>query len=289
MTVIAVPLGLCLWLLFPLADASGSLGADPVFGAALLLLLLVRFASLPLAIRTTRKAARMDIAKSFFPRLRKQYGSDREGLSRAIMAIQRDLNVNPLNSCLLALFVVPLLGGFWALLKGLTIRSETGTFAPRFIPEDSAMYRHLNSITDLYTWGMDLTLTVPEVGLCARLTPYLLGLTATVALQCVQVRPQWRQHRPVAVILVVGSFGATYLLPIFFVLLKVADSIFLIAQVPFLKRVKRREFTRLRNDPVFMASVAELVADYLPNQDPPQPPHGHSPGRGAVDPDDLHR
>lgn len=283
-TFIAAGLALGLQIFFPLAAMLSSLpGApNPVLMAAILLVFAIRAACLPVSVRASRNAVRLQALAPQIRRLQKTHAGDRDKLAQEQMNLYRRTGANPLSSCIPVILLVTLLSGLWTLLKGLTVRSATGTFEPRFTSRDSGLYHYLNSAPELTNWRMDLTLTLPQVGTCARVTPYLGSLALLTGLQCLQARDPWRLgHRELALALTVTSVAVVAMLPVFFIILKIADVAAILMQTYYLQRVKRHEFKRLRSDPNFRQSMAELGTEFFPADGPqPSKPAGEMPGSG---------
>lgn len=271
-----------LQLAFPVAQAIARvpLAPDPVVLASVLLLLALRLGSLPMLRRSARARARRDLIAPQIEALKRKHKGDRERLNHDMMVLYKRSNANPMSGCLPVAFVVTVLAGVWELLRGLTVRSEVGTFAPRFADPDSALFEHLYDLEVFSTWNMNMTVALPQVGGCALLLPYGCVFGLLLALQAPAFAPMWRPGWRSGVGIAAAGVALTLvILPSFFLVLKVADSLFVLFQSWLLRRTRKQEAKRLRSDPVFLQTVGETMLGLIP---PAQAPPG-----GATEPPDV--
>ena len=85
---------------------------DPAGGitwalSIMFLVVTVRLILFPLFVKQVKSQRAMQELQPEIQKLRKQYGSDRQGMSQAIMALQKERGVNPLAGCLPILPQIP--------------------------------------------------------------------------------------------------------------------------------------------------------------------------------------
>jgi YidC/Oxa1 family membrane protein insertase len=232
-----------LQLMFPLAQQLGDVpGApDPVVTASILLLVIIRLLCFPLLRRSARSRGRLEVIRPHVQALQRQHKGDRDRLNQEMMALYKRTNANPINGCLPIILILVLLSGVWQLLRGLTVRSEVGTFAPRFTDRDSALFEHLLSLETFSSWQMDMTAALPQSGGCALLLPYVAAFLILAILQIPSFksiwRPGWRSGVVTVAVSVVLSFA---LLPSFFLVLRIADSGLVLLQSALLRRTRQQ-------------------------------------------------
>jgi YidC/Oxa1 family membrane protein insertase len=112
---------------------------DPAGGltwalSIMLLVVTVRLLLFPLFVKQVKSQRAMQELQPEIAKLRKQYGSDRQGMSQAIMALQKERGVNPLAGCLPILPQIPIFIALFHVLRRLAPGAE-----------------------GLYTWSDELT------------------------------------------------------------------------------------------------------------------------------------
>ncbi len=90
-------------------------GADVGF-AIILLTILIKLALWPLMSSSLKSQKAMQELQPKLDELKKQYGDDKEGLSKAMMALYQNEKVNPLASCLPVLIQLPVLIALYRVL-----------------------------------------------------------------------------------------------------------------------------------------------------------------------------
>ncbi|TFV62111.1 membrane protein insertase YidC [Geodermatophilus sp. DF01-2] len=98
------------------------------------LVVTVRIILFPLFVKQVKSQRAMQELQPEIQRLRKQYGSDRQGLSQAMMALQKERGVNPLAGCLPILPQIPVFFALFHVLRRLSPDAQ-----------------------GLYTWSTELT------------------------------------------------------------------------------------------------------------------------------------
>ena len=84
-----------------------------------LLVVTVRLLLFPLFVKQVKSQRAMQELQPDIAKLRKQYGSDRQGMSQAIMALQKERGVNPLAGCLPILPQIPIFISLFHVLRRL--------------------------------------------------------------------------------------------------------------------------------------------------------------------------
>ncbi|RIL07608.1 MAG: hypothetical protein DCC71_02455 [Proteobacteria bacterium] len=152
----------------------------PNYGVAIILLtVLVRLATAPLAARQMRSMKRMGELQPKLKELQEKYKDDRQQQSQAMMALYKEAGVNPLGGCLPILLQFPVfIGLYYALQSSIDLRqAEFGLW-----------------IDDLSR--PETLFTIPGVGWPVRVLPILMTLsmvlqqkmTPTTSMDPVQAR-----------------------------------------------------------------------------------------------------
>lgn len=84
-----------------------------------LLVVTVRLLLFPLFVKQVKSQRAMQELQPEIAKLRKQYGSDRQGMSQAIMNLQKERGVNPLAGCLPILPQIPIFISLFHVLRRL--------------------------------------------------------------------------------------------------------------------------------------------------------------------------
>jgi YidC/Oxa1 family membrane protein insertase len=97
---------------------------DPASGitwalAIVFLVVTVRLILFPLFVKQVKSQRAMQELQPEIAKLRKQYGSDRQGMSQAMMALQKERGVNPLAGCLPILPQIPIFLSLFHVLRRL--------------------------------------------------------------------------------------------------------------------------------------------------------------------------
>jgi YidC/Oxa1 family membrane protein insertase len=83
------------------------------------LVVTIRIILFPLFVKQVKSQRAMQELQPEMAKLRKQYGSDRQGLSQAMMALQKERGVNPLAGCLPVLPQIPIFLSLFHVLRRL--------------------------------------------------------------------------------------------------------------------------------------------------------------------------
>ncbi|MDT0274402.1 membrane protein insertase YidC [Blastococcus goldschmidtiae] len=100
-----------------------------------LLVVTVRLLLFPLFVKQVKSQRAMQELQPEIAKLRKQYGSDRQGMSQAIMALQKERGVNPLAGCLPILPQIPIFLSLFHVLR-------------RLAPDKDGLYSWSDELTD---------------------------------------------------------------------------------------------------------------------------------------------
>jgi YidC/Oxa1 family membrane protein insertase len=102
---------------------------DPAGGitwalSIMFLVVTVRLILFPLFVKQIKSQRAMQELQPEMAKLRKQYGSDRQGMSQALMALQKERGVNPLAGCLPVLPQIPVFLSLFHVLRRLAPGKE---------------------------------------------------------------------------------------------------------------------------------------------------------------------
>ncbi|MCW2579337.1 MAG: rane protein insertase, YidC/Oxa1 family [Blastococcus sp.] len=92
--------------------------------AIVFLVVTIRLILFPLFVKQVKSQRAMQELQPEMAKLRKQYGSDRQGLSQAMMALQKERGVNPLAGCLPILPQIPIFLSLFHVLRRLAPGKE---------------------------------------------------------------------------------------------------------------------------------------------------------------------
>ena len=88
------------------------------------LVITLRIILFPLFVKQIKSQRAMQELQPEIQKLRKQYGTDRQGLSQAMMTLQKERGVNPLAGCLPILPQIPIFFALFHVLRRLSPDSE---------------------------------------------------------------------------------------------------------------------------------------------------------------------
>jgi len=113
---------------------------DPAGGlswalAIIFLVVTIRLILFPLFVKQVKSQRAMQELQPEIAKLRKQYGSDRQGMSQAMMALQKERGVNPLAGCLPIVPQIPVFISLFHVLR-------------RLAPNVKGLYGWDNTLTD---------------------------------------------------------------------------------------------------------------------------------------------
>jgi YidC/Oxa1 family membrane protein insertase len=92
--------------------------------AIVFLVVTIRLLLFPLFVKQIKSQRAMQELQPEIAKLRKQYGSDRQGMSQAMMALQKERGVNPLAGCLPILPQIPVFLALFHVLRRLAPGAE---------------------------------------------------------------------------------------------------------------------------------------------------------------------
>jgi YidC/Oxa1 family membrane protein insertase len=114
-----------LWnFLFGDPPVESTLGGLTWVLAIVFLVVTIRLILFPLFVKQVKSQRAMQELQPEMAKLRKQYGSDRQGLSQAMMALQKERGVNPLAGCLPILPQIPVFLSLFHVLRRLQPGAE---------------------------------------------------------------------------------------------------------------------------------------------------------------------
>ena len=91
------------------------------------LVVTIRLILFPLFVKQVKSQRAMQELQPEIAKLRKQYGSDRQGMSQAMMALQKERGVNPLAGCLPILPQIPVFLSLFHVLRRLAPACRAST------------------------------------------------------------------------------------------------------------------------------------------------------------------
>jgi YidC/Oxa1 family membrane protein insertase len=113
----------------------------------------------PLTLKSTKGMLEMQRLQPEMKRLQNQYKGDRQKLNEEMMKLYQEHKVNPLASCLPLMAQMPVFIIMFQVLNGLGRIGTDGTFNPKHIATDSALYQSLDDAKEMLSFGLDLAIT----------------------------------------------------------------------------------------------------------------------------------
>jgi YidC/Oxa1 family membrane protein insertase len=113
----------------------------------------------PLTLKSTKGMLEMQRLQPEMKRLQNEHRGDRQLLNQEMMKLYQEHKVNPLASCLPLLAQMPVFIIMFQVLRGLTRIGDDGTFDPKYISEDTALYQSLDTSKEMLSFGLDLAIT----------------------------------------------------------------------------------------------------------------------------------
>jgi len=144
----------------------------------------------PLTLKSTKGMLEMQRLQPEMKRLQNEHRGDRQQLNQEMMKLYQEHKVNPLASCLPLLAQMPVFIIMFQVLNGLTRKGDDGTFDPKYISEDTALFQSLDKSTEMLSFGLDLAITPAQAmgDDFVRGLPYALLIVALGGLFFVQQR-----------------------------------------------------------------------------------------------------
>lgn len=156
-------------MLDPIAEPMANLLAAfysvwPSYGGAIILLTTaVMLILTPLTYSGTKSMIKMQRLQPELKRIQKEHKGDRQQLNEEMMKFYKENQVNPLGGCLPLLLQMPIFIVLFQVLRGLTRKDpETGNFDPRYLDEDTALYKALSSTDEMLSFGFDLAISASD-------------------------------------------------------------------------------------------------------------------------------
>ena len=113
----------------------------------------------PLTMKSTKGMLEMQRLQPEMKKLQNQYKGDRQKLNEEMMKLYQEHKVNPLASCLPLLAQMPVFIIMFQVLNGLGRIGADGTFDPKHIADDSALYKSLDKTNEMLSFGLDLAIS----------------------------------------------------------------------------------------------------------------------------------
>jgi YidC/Oxa1 family membrane protein insertase len=113
----------------------------------------------PLTLKSTKGMLEMQRLQPEMKKLQNQYKGDRQKLNEEMMKLYQEHKVNPLSSCLPLLAQMPVFIIMFQVLNGLGRIGADGTFDPKHIATDSALYKSLDKTSEMLSFGLDLAIS----------------------------------------------------------------------------------------------------------------------------------
>jgi YidC/Oxa1 family membrane protein insertase len=184
-------------MLDPIADPMANLLAAfysvwPSYGGAIILLTVtVMLILTPLTYTGTKSMIKMQRLQPELKRIQKEYKNDRQQLNEEMMKFYKENQVNPLGGCLPLLLQMPVFIVLFQVLRGLTRTDpETGNFDPRYLHEDTALYKALSSTDEMLSFGFNLAISASDALSESFVTalPYLAMIAIVLVTGIIQQR-----------------------------------------------------------------------------------------------------
>jgi YidC/Oxa1 family membrane protein insertase len=116
----------------------------------------------PLTLKSTKGMLEMQRLQPEMRRLQNEYRNDRVQLNQEMMKLYQEHKVNPLASCLPLLAQMPVFIIMFQVLNGLTRLGSDNTFDPKYISENTDLFRSLDNSNEMLSFGLNLALTPAE-------------------------------------------------------------------------------------------------------------------------------
>ena len=113
----------------------------------------------PLTLKSTKGMLEMQRLQPEMKKLQNQYKGDRQKLNEEMMKLYQEHKINPLASCLPLLAQMPVFIIMFRVLDGLGRLGADGTFDPKYISADSALYKALDGASKMKSIGLDLAIS----------------------------------------------------------------------------------------------------------------------------------
>jgi YidC/Oxa1 family membrane protein insertase len=169
--------------------------------AIAMLTCVVMLITTPLTLKGTRSMIEMQRMQPEIRRLQAQYKGDRQKLNEEMMKFYKEHEINPVGGCLPMLIQLPVFSILFWVIRGLInpvtfvglqkafasfgfpLNVQEG-FAPKYLDENSALYKSLLGKKEMVSFGVDLSMSPLEAlkdGFVTAL-PYMLVIIVIGAL-----------------------------------------------------------------------------------------------------------
>lgn len=169
----------------------------PDYGIAIALLTAaVMLLCFPLTAKSTRSMAAMTKLQPELKQIQQKYKDDRQKQSEATMALFKEHKVTPFGGCLPMLVQAPIFIVMYNVIAGLTRKGPDGGFDPKYLSEDSALYRALEGAKTMMSFGLDLAKNASDAAKDSFVSalPFFVLIAAVVATGYYQQRQITRRN-----------------------------------------------------------------------------------------------
>ena len=155
----------------------------------------------PLTLKGTRSMLELQAHQPELRKIQTQYRDDRQKMNEELMKFYAEHQINPVGGCLPLLIQLPVFIILYNVIRGLTQRTSiiesvlslgdgslAGSFNPKYIGHDSALYEALHQQREMVSFGIDLARTPLDAmkdGL-GTAWPYLLLVILIAATSYIQ-------------------------------------------------------------------------------------------------------
>jgi len=159
-------------------------------GSIILLTTVVMLVLTPLTYTGTKSMIKMQRLQPELKRIQKEYKQDRQQLNEEMMKFYKENSVNPLGGCLPLLLQMPVFIVLFQVLRGLTRKGDDGTFDPRYVSQDTDLYKALDNTDEMISFGIDLAISASDALSDSFVTalPYLAMIGIVLVTGIIQQR-----------------------------------------------------------------------------------------------------
>ena len=174
--------GLLAWF-YELPVLGGSYGM-----AIILLTLTVMVLVTPLTLKGTRSMMTMQALQPEIKRIQQEYADDRVRMNEELLAFYKENQINPVGGCLPLVLQMPVFILLYQAIQGLTRMGDDGTFDPKYLSHDSALYQSLDNADTMVSWGLDLAQSAADALGESFVTglPYIILIALVAATSYIQ-------------------------------------------------------------------------------------------------------
>src|SRR5688572_9150859 len=136
----------------------------PNYGIAIALLTVsVMLLLFPLNAKGMRSMAAMSKLSPEIKRIQAKHKNDKVKQNEEVMALFQEHKVTPWGGCLPLILQMPVFFIMYNVIHGLVRKGADGTFDPKYISHDSALYRSLTDTREMPSLGIDLARSASDV------------------------------------------------------------------------------------------------------------------------------